>query len=278
MDIIEKFGSDSLIQHGRFNDRIYLMKLSRMDYPEIISMLEAKAKGSNYSKISAKVPVWGYEGFMSMGFIKEAMIPRFGKDQTDLFFLSKFYNKDRSFDSKDEICNDVLDTALSKNAHERVIRLGPQFSYRKLDEDSIIDIVDIYKTVFATYPFPIHDEKYIKKTMNDNLIYFGIFDKDKLIAVSSTEIDIASRSVEMTDFSTLPEYRGKGFSAFLLGNMEKEMERLEIQTSYTIARAVSYGMNIAFSRKGYIYGGRLVNNTNISGSIESMNIWYKHLK
>lgn len=40
---------------------------------------------------------------------------------------------------------------------------------------------------------------------------------------------------------------------------------------------MSAGMNITFSKTGYRYGGRLKNNTNISGNIESMNAWYKHL-
>jgi hypothetical protein len=36
-------------------------------------------------------------------------------------------------------------------------------------------------------------------------------------------------------------------------------------------------MNITFAKNGYEYAGTLKNNTNISGNIESMNVWYKHL-
>jgi hypothetical protein len=57
--------------------------------------------------------------------------------------------------------------------------------------------------------------------------------------------------------------------------MEKEMQQKGIKMAYTIARAVSVGMNIVFAKLGYTYGGRLKNNTNISGEVESMNIWYK---
>jgi hypothetical protein len=45
---------------------------------------------------------------------------------------------------------------------------------------------------------------------------------------------------------------------------------------YTIARAISVGMNITFARCGYDFGGTLVNNTQIAGRIESMNVWYKN--
>ena len=41
-DKVEKIGS-SLIQHGKFNDRIYLMKLNNADHPEILSRLDRKS-------------------------------------------------------------------------------------------------------------------------------------------------------------------------------------------------------------------------------------------
>ena len=63
----------------------------------------------------------------------------------------------------------------------------------------------------------------------------------------------------------------------LLLEMEQAMPGLGISTLYTIARACSHGMNITFARCGYTYGGMLVNNTQISGAIESMNVWYKRL-
>lgn len=36
-------------------------------------------------------------------------------------------------------------------------------------------------------------------------------------------------------------------------------------------------MNVTFARQGYTLSGRLKNNTDIAGTIESMNVWYKHL-
>jgi putative beta-lysine N-acetyltransferase len=98
-----------------------------------------------------------------------------------------------------------------------------------------------------------------------------------LIALSSAEMDLSGSNVEMTDFATLPGERGRGLARFLLQEMERAMRKRKMRTAYTIARAVSPGMNITFSRMGYRYSGTLVNNTHISGSIESMNIWYKSL-
>jgi len=36
-------------------------------------------------------------------------------------------------------------------------------------------------------------------------------------------------------------------------------------------------MNILLAGKGYSFDGTLVNNTNIAGQIESMNVWHKQL-
>ena len=59
--------------------------------------------------------------------------------------------------------------------------------------------------------------------------------------------------------------------------MEYEMQLQGIMTLYTIARSTSIPMNKTFLRLGYKYAGTLINNTNISGGIESMNLFYKHV-
>jgi beta-lysine N6-acetyltransferase len=59
--------------------------------------------------------------------------------------------------------------------------------------------------------------------------------------------------------------------------VEEEMRQRGIRLAFTIARAYSFGMNITFARADYRFGGTLVNNTNISGALESMNVWHKPL-
>jgi len=82
----------------------------------------------------------------------------------------------------------------------------------------------------------------------------------------------------MTDFATLPSHRGRGIATHLLGVMDTHAREAGVRVAYTIARACSFGMNITFGRRGYRYAGTLVNNTQIAGSIESMNVWYKLLE
>ncbi len=65
------------MQHGKYNDRIYLMKLAKKDYPDIIEKLDKLALSQGYSNIFAKVPTSAKDGFVKNGYLIEAFIPKF---------------------------------------------------------------------------------------------------------------------------------------------------------------------------------------------------------
>jgi putative beta-lysine N-acetyltransferase len=275
-DLIEQIGQ-SFIQHGVHNDRIYLMKLHRGDFPGIIQELLYLANEKKYSKIFCKVPLWAVSEFKKNEFLQEASIPQFYEGETEAVFLSKFMNRTRlqiTEEKKEEIEKNIQ-ISLKKQKIPLIIQKNALFSARILTKDDITDLVELYKKVFKTYPFPIHEKSYIKETMNENVIYFGVFKENKLMAVSSSEMDIKSKNAEMTDFATDPEFTGNGFAFLLLREMEAEMRKRKMKTLYTIARSHSAGMNITFAKLEYNFSGTLRNNTNIFGQIESMNIWYK---
>ncbi len=105
----------------------------------------------------------------------------------------------------------------------------------------------------------------------------GILKREQLIALASADVDTEGKNAEMTDFATLPAFRGNNLSVILLSEMENEMKKQEINTLYTIARLNSVAMNKTFLKLKYKYAGTLIKNTNIAGKIESMNVYYKHV-
>lgn len=266
----------SLIQHGTENDRIYIMKLHEDDMPQLIDTMDDLAKDKNYSKIVAKIPCDFKKAFENKGFEEEGLVPNFYFGEKTAYFMSKFKSGERKTEHNFDELEDVQKVALNKKECE-IPSLKEGFICRKTIMEDAKDMVDLYKKVFETYPFPIYDPEYLIKTMEENIVYFGIWDKNELIALSSCEMDEASQNVEMTDFAVNPVCRGSNLSIFLLSEMEEEMKKRSMQMLYTIARAKSYGMNATFSKMGYTFSGRLKNNTNICGDIESMNIWYKKL-
>jgi len=267
----------SILQHGNYNDRIYLMKLSKDDCPSIIDRLEKLALDEKYSKIIAKIPAFARDDFVKDGYIVEASIPGFYNGVEDVYFVAKYLHNSKKHGEKSKLNKKVLGAARSKSCKGETVELPDGFRYKMCGKLDIPEIVDVYKKIFETYPFPVYDPRYIEKTMDENVIYFGIWKDDMIAALASSEMDIESKNVEMTDFATLPQYRGNALSAHLLQKMECEMQKKNMKTTYTIARAGSYGMNITFAKSGYMYSGTLLNNTNIFGNFESMNVWYKHL-
>ncbi|AZV58535.1 putative beta-lysine N-acetyltransferase [Clostridium sp. AWRP] len=268
---------NSIINHGKYNNRIYLMKLDKNDYPKIVSILGKMAVDNGYTKIFAKIPYSLKDEFINNGYIIEANIHGFYNGIEDAIFISKYFSKERSTIKERNEIEKIINFSKAKDKINTQIKLEQDYQFYICGENDIDQMCKVYKEVFKTYPFPIHDPKYVKETMDNNSIYFSIKVKDKIVSLASTEMDYSSKSVEMTDFATLPQYRGHGFSIFLLKKMEEKMRRKNFYAAFTIARALSYGMNVTFSKLNYNYGGTLINNTNISGELESMNIWYKIL-
>jgi putative beta-lysine N-acetyltransferase len=278
-DIVEKF-EGAIIQHGTLNDRIYLMHMRDAPPESLATGLIDKAHSKGYSKIFAKIPRKVSKPFKKVGYIQEVEIPCFYNGEEDAVFMGYYLSERRMREENRGELEKVL--MLSKKKGE-----DPQPSsdtlwesnmiLRRCTEDDAPHMAQIYKNVFRTYPFPIHDPSYLIETMDSHVNYFGVEADGELIAIASTEKDMKNRNAEMTDFATLPEWRGYGFARQLLGLMEEHAREENILTTYTIARAKSPGMNITFAQNDYQYCGRLINNTNISGQLESMNVWYKPL-
>lgn len=275
-DTIEKM-DHSLIQHGPLNQRVYLMKVNGQDLPELLPKIDQLAKTKGYTKIFAKVPQQVKALFRKRDYQQEAAVPNFYNGDIDAVFLAKYLEQSRQEDTEQEKIEHIIDLAQDKAQQPCDEQSTLNAEIRPATPADVDAIVGIYKQVFESYPFPIHDADYIRKTMDSHIQYFCALDNDKMVAVSSAEMDKSSENVEMTDFATLPAYRKQGLAQRLLKTMEKHMKKIGMQTFYTIARALSPGMNITFARCGYKYGGTLTNNTNICGDIESMNVWYKNL-
>jgi putative beta-lysine N-acetyltransferase len=273
-DILARLG-DSLIQHGKHNDRVYLMKLSPSDYPAILSGIEELVAEHRYTKVFAKVPESCAEEFLRHGYQIEAQVPDFYWGKIRALFLAKYYSESRKAFPEQELQN-VRELVRTTAARREVPEPGP-FRVAPMAEPDAAAMAELYRRVFPSYPFPIDRPEYLRETMAGETFYFGIRDCGRLIALSSAETDREYLNAEMTDFAVLPEYRGSGLAGLLLRQMEEAAQRLGIKTAYTIARLKSAGMNVTFLKSGYSYTGTLINNTQIAGGFESMNVLYKKL-
>jgi putative beta-lysine N-acetyltransferase len=276
-DMIEKMGR-SIVQHGPYNRRVYLMKLHGQDVLRILPTIDRLAADNHYEKILAKVPSENKTAFEKHGYVQEAVIPAYFQNREHALFMCKYLSADRSQITDHQQIQDVLSLTKQLKPHRSKKSILPDVTIRNGEPEDAHEISQVFKTVFKTYPFPIFDADYLTTVMKKKQVrYFCIESHQQICAVAGSESDSDHKGVEMTDFATLPEFRGQGFAGCLLENMEQEMVRQGMRTAFSIARALSHAMNMLFAKKGYAFGGTLVNNTNISGRIESMNVWYKSL-
>ncbi len=273
----------SLVQHGPHSDRVYLMRLDPADCPGIVAELDRLAAEQGYSKIFAKVPESLVAPFHQAGYVTEALAPGFfprpgGQGRENGHFLGRFTAPWRAEEGDPARVLAVLRAATVKGRAARHAEHAPWgMDFERLGPEDAPTMAALYASVFVTYPFPIHDAAYIRTSMS-HVIYYGLRDKEKLVALGSCETDAPLGLVEMTDFAIAPGARGAGIAQRLLAHMEREMHDLGLHMAYTIARAGSFGMNVSFARRRFAYAGTLIRNTNISGSLESMNVWFKALQ
>ena len=266
---------NSIIQHGALNRRIYLMKLDPGDVDRIIPELSHLARKHGYGKIFAKVPASLAQPFRNAGYRTEARIPGFFKSGDAGLFMSLFLEPLR----QEERRPGPVERSTSAVAAASVdpVGLPAPGEMEECDTADAPEMGRLYREVFATYPFPIHDPAFLASAMAADTRYFCRRKAGQIVALASCEMDPENRTVEMTDFAVAPGHRGKGLAGRLLVHMESAMIRSRMRLAYTIARSASPAMNITFKKNGYRFAGALCNNTHIGGRIESMWVWYKPL-
>lgn len=275
-DIIQV--GNSLLQHGKLNDRVYIMKLEPEDIDAILAEAEDLAVRHRYSKIFAKAPQSTTPDFRSRGYTQEAAIPAPTPAQDGWVFMSLFLTAEREEPRATHEIMEVQAATQTATRHAPTLEdLPHDYRFNIADGSDCVALAALYDQVFPSYPFPIADPGFLRTNMETHVRYYLIHRGDQLVAASSAEMDREHGLVEMTDFATLPSHRGKRLAQILLTEMDRDMTGEAFTTAFTIARAVSFGMNLTFARGDYEFGGTLRNNTQISGTIESMNIWYKHL-
>jgi putative beta-lysine N-acetyltransferase len=262
----------SVIQHGRHNDRIYLMHLHAKGHDTLITKLDRMAVERGYGKIFAKIPATAWYRFQKAGYIQEAFVPGFFRGETDGLFIAKFLSKDRQ--------QPIRETGLggAKELPTEPVQTANQpIAIAACSPADATAMAKIYARTFETYAFPIHRPEYIRQAIAKDTIYFCARIKDEMAALAAAEIDSDSRACEMTDFATRPRYRRMGLARHLLRRLDREAVKRDVKTAYTIARSDSTGMNRVFEKCGYTHAGQLVNNTQIGGRIRSMDVWYKRM-
>ncbi|MGG1660389.1 putative beta-lysine N-acetyltransferase [Brevibacillus sp. NRS-1366] len=266
---------DLVLDHQ--NSRVKLHQYDRTQIAQWAKRLRELAIESDATKLivygkKGDVPAWIKEGFSL-----EGTIDGFFKGVT-AYMLTVYLTEERATSSAPELEEEILALSLAKAAKGEEKALPAGYVLREASEADAEELARLYGLVFATYPTPMDDPGYIRKTMLEGTIYFVVESEDSIACAASAEVTERMGSAEMTDCATHPEHAGKGLLQPLFTALERRMEEAGIYYLYTLTRAQSAGMNVTAAKMGYEYRGRLINNCTIFSGYEDMNIWVKSLR
>ncbi|OVE68822.1 putative beta-lysine N-acetyltransferase [Clostridium diolis] len=257
------------------NKRLKILDLNAISLQSLKRIIHFASK-LHLGKIICNSNKESLEAFVSAGFAIEGRINGYFKGE-DAFCMSYYINSDRNicsnFTQKDLLVKQCLSLQNSYvyNKNNQVYQI------RTATENDISEIIKLFSAVFLTYPTPIYNQEYLKETMNNKILYKVAVYDEKIVSIASADMDMKNLNAEITDCATSPAYRGKGILANVIYSLECDLKAKGFLTLYSLCRAINPSINFVLSKHNYKFTGRMVNNCNICGTFEDMNIWVKNI-
>ncbi|RFU65437.1 putative beta-lysine N-acetyltransferase [Peribacillus glennii] len=246
------------------------------DFEKCMAEAQKAAVGITAEKLIFKARKENFSELITRGYLCEGMLDQYFSG-SDCFFFAKYFKNERRNSDKWVEEDQILDSVLSLQHNNKSPQPPAGYLARRAKEEDSGQLAALYRNVFEVYPVPIQDPDYIKKCMRSGTVFFIYEFQGDIISSASAEVNGKYHNAEITDCATLPEHRQFGLMKHLIRKLEDYLAGNEVFCVYSIARALSFGMNAAFYQLGYGYRGRLANNCFIFDKMEDMNLWVKNI-
>ncbi|MFZ5945045.1 MAG: putative beta-lysine N-acetyltransferase [Bacillota bacterium] len=273
---IEKENSLAEVLVDLINNRLRVLKLEGQNINQLLQSILEIAKLNHLGKIWAVATPGQWQLLFKNGYILEGILPKyFGEEEA--YYMAYFLNPSRRIskliEEEDALIKNLQQQNLNGNCPD--LPIGYEMRLGTLEDAN--ELANFYDKIFPTYPTPMHNPNYVKKMINNCVIFNLVLWNGNIIAAASADIEESSKTAEMTDIACDPEHRGKQIPVIAIKRLEEKMQELNMKTLYTLARAKLPGINKVFYRLGYEYYGRLINNCDIFDGYEDMNLLVKIL-
>ncbi|MEH7441548.1 putative beta-lysine N-acetyltransferase [Bacillus sp. JJ1122] len=277
-------GKTLVVSEAKYRMTLYLDKQNRRirvdDYlGNLSSMLEKAekiAEDENADKLIIKGRKEHFSQLLESGYRFEASIDGYFLG-SDCFFFSRFLTDERKISTHWTEEDGIIKSIYHLKEPSQTIAPPKAYVLKKMEATDAAGLSELYKSVFQIYPTPLNKPDYIVQTMREGTVYYGFIHGGQVVSAASAEVNLFYKNAELTDCATLKEHRKHGLMKILLDRLEQELVENKIYCAYSIARALSFGMNAVLYQLHYAYRGRLVNNVFIYDKIENMNVWVKDL-
>ena len=268
----------ALVYHGNMHNRIYFSEANNVDLGILVPKIKALAKQKKYEKILSRATESSMNVLKSNGFTVEAKIPGLYNGTIDGYFLADYVDKKRHMNDEKsrKTIESVKTIALAANRPQTDSHfdLPANTEIKKLNSNDFSLLEDLHKKAYKYHPNQIKDVSHFSMLKKLNHHFYGLFENGELLVSAILDIHENESNMEIVDFVTHPDYRGQNLSYFLVQDIIGQMKSSGCKTVYSMVRATSYGLNITYSKHGFILAGTLTNNCVVRDTMESMNVWY----
>jgi putative beta-lysine N-acetyltransferase len=259
-----------------YNRRIKVLDFDG-DIDGICRRLDYLARRNSFDKIFIKARADQWQPFLAHGYMLEGLILHYFNGE-NAFVVSRFLTRERISSPTLIEESELIQSLMSQRRSTFSAELPAGYELSLATEADIPGIAILYSHVFESYPSPLTMPDFLLSTMRRDVVYAVVKDPNgTIVSAASADIDVLHGNAEMTDCATFPAERGKRLMALLLQRLEAELVMRGVTCAYTMARATAPAMNKVFYNLTYEYCGRLINNCDISGGFEDINIWSKRL-
>lgn len=267
-------GYEANIQLDPYNSRARLFDYQG-DAEKTISAMNQICRRHQFGKLVCTVHPRDDRSFVDHGFLQEGAISGFFKGE-DADCFSCFFDPQREKSEFLSTENEIISYCATDDPEDDFPKISE--GIRTAQKEDAEKIAGLFREVFPFYPTPMDRPEYVKKMMDQDVL-FKVLERDGVLAsVASADMNQKFLHAEITDCATRTSFRGKGYLNQMVFSLENDLRTLGYLTAFSLARARSFGMNIVLSKRGYKYSGRHINNCRIMNGFEDMNIWVKRLQ
>ena len=254
--------------------KLYGLTAADLDAPDVVALVKGLGDAPDlYTKLTVYALPGDEEDWVRRLFLREGAILGYFPGHLHADLWARYADEARLEAPRDAEHDEIVAMASDKEACAPALPTG--YTCRLAEPDDVPALSMLLRATFSDYPVPLDPDTLGTAIAEKANLFRCVFDVyGALVAAASAELDHTRASAEMTDCATDPSHRGRGLMAYILWCLEQDVrDRFGITDLYTLARADEPGMNCVFSRLGYRYTGRLVNNCRMPNGWESMNVW-----
>ncbi|NLD51238.1 MAG: putative beta-lysine N-acetyltransferase, partial [Clostridiaceae bacterium] len=167
---------------------------------DLLTSIVAFAKKEGLGKVISNCRINLLKPFNDCGFRIEGKISGFFNGE-DAYCVSFFIDPKREVSVHQDEEDSILHNCLIDNKNSSLQR-EHKYLIRTAAEDDIPQMIQLFATVFTSYPSPVFSKNYLQKVINNKVLFKVAEEDGKIISVASADMDINNINAEITDCAT----------------------------------------------------------------------------